>query len=156
MRLIAVLAPLPLCGCEAIRQALESMSRATVVMLPLALGGCIDAAMVLEDLRKTHDAIVTFVEDRHDSRRNIRSECDELLTICVQRHQEDGNLAGAAKVLAAAYAPPVTIEAVNKVLDRSDGPEINAFTEAHVCRAVAEHCPSESSSVLRVRIVEPD
>ena len=129
--------------------------RALIVLLILPLTGCASfAAQAITDAQDTHDAIKEYVEGIHQTRRDIRADCEELLDFCVQDFRDAGDLGGAATVLNAAYPPPVTIEIINNVIDKTEGEEINAFTEAHVCKAVAEHCTGTEDEPLQVEIVE--
>jgi hypothetical protein len=119
--------------------------RLLALLLFFPLTGCVAAgAATIVDAQKLHDALVTFVEERHQSRRDIRKDCEELLDFCVQEFRDSGDLGGAAKVLNAAYAPPLTLEIINNVIDKSEGEEINAFADAHVCQAVSENCGDQA------------
>lgn len=123
--------------------------------LMILLGGCAGAAATaITDAQDAHDAIKGYVESIHQTRRDIRADCEELLDFCVQEFRDAGDLGGAATVLDAAYPAPVTIELINNVIDKTEGEEINAFTEAHVCKAVAEHCPAAGEEPIKVEIVE--
>ena len=129
--------------------------RVLLLVLLIPLTGCASfAATAITDAEDLHTAVKTFVEDRHQSRRDIRSRCEELLDFCVQEYRDAGDLSKAAEVLNAAYAPPITIEIVNNVIDQTEGEKINAFTDAHVCQAVAEHCKPVEAVPLNVKIVE--
>ena len=110
-----------------------------IVILTIALQGC--AAIAIEDVRQLHDAAIAGVKERHDARRKIRDKCEEILNSCVSDFRESGDDASAARTLADAYPPLITIEIAKELIEK-DG--INAFSKSKICLAVVAHCPNQN------------
>lgn len=80
--------------------------------------GCAElAAVAIEDARALHESAKSYVEATHETRREIRRVCWDMLMKEVEALENAGDFAGARELLKANYPGLVSIDVVKKALD---------------------------------------